>query len=67
MGYLHYSTLYDKYYRILDGSTQVNASEINSMSVPDRNSLKELGNKIIQTNNLTTQYCDKILGDLIYE
>ena len=61
------STLYDKYYRILDGSTQVNASEINSMPVPDRNSLKELGTKIIQSNNLTTQYCDKILGDLIYE
>ena len=59
------STLYDRYYRILDGSTQVNASEINSMPVPDRNSLKHLGNKIIHSSNLTTQYCDKILGELI--
>jgi len=60
------STLYDKYYRILDGSTQVNASEINSMPVPDRDSLKYLGDKIIQSSNLTTHYCDKILGELIY-
>lgn len=59
------STLYDTYYRILDGSTQVNASEINSMPVPDRNSLKKLGNKIIHSSNLTTNYCDKILGELI--
>lgn len=61
------STLYDKYYRILDGSTQVNANEINSMPVPDRNSLKQLGDKIIHANNLTTNYCDKILGELINE
>ncbi|WP_298500853.1 Eco57I restriction-modification methylase domain-containing protein [uncultured Methanobrevibacter sp.] len=60
------STLYDKYYRILDGSTQVNANEINSMPVPDRNSLKQLGDKIIHSNNLTTYYCDKILGELIH-
>ena len=60
------STIYDMYYRILDGSTQVNASEINSMPVPDRNSLKQLGNKIIHSSNLTTPYCDKILGELIY-
>ena len=29
------STLYDEYYRILNGSTQVNSTEINSMPVPD--------------------------------
>lgn len=28
------STLYDSYYRILNGSTQVNSTEINSMPVP---------------------------------
>lgn len=60
------STLYDSYYRILDGSTQVNAREINSMPVPDRDSLKGLGNRIIHSRNMTTAYCDKILGELIY-
>ena len=29
------STIYDKYYRILNGSTQVNSTEINAMPVPD--------------------------------
>lgn len=61
------STLYDKYYRILNGSTQVNATEINSMPVPDRDSLKQLGNKLINSNILTTDICDKILGELINE
>ena len=66
MGYLHYSTLYDKYYRILDGSTQVNAGEINSIPVPGRSSLKQLGDKIINSNDFTTDNCDKLLGELIH-
>lgn len=60
------SSLYDQYYRILDGSTQVNAGEINSMPVPDRNSLKQLGDKFISSNNFTTESCDKLLGELIH-
>lgn len=29
------STIYDEYYRILNGSTQVNSTEINNMPVPE--------------------------------
>ena len=36
------STLYDEYYRILNGSTQVNSTEINSMPVPDLECVQEL-------------------------
>ena len=60
------STLYDMYYRILDGSTQVNAGEINSIPVPGRSSLKQLGDKIINSNDFTTDNCDKLLGELIH-
>ena len=59
------STLYDKYYRILNGSTQVNASEINSMHVPNRDDLEKIGYKLINCNNMSTKICDELLGDLI--
>lgn len=37
------STIYDKYYRILNGSTQVNSTEINNIPLPSINILKSLG------------------------
>ena len=59
------STLYDDYYRILNGSTQVNASEINSMHIPNRTILKELGNKLLISDDLSTEYCDKLLKEIL--
>lgn len=35
------SSLYDNYYRILNGSTQVNSTEINQIPIPERKSLKK--------------------------
>ena len=58
------STLYDVYYRVLDGSTQVNATEINSMHVPDRGVLKGLGDNLLKSNDLSTSNCDKLLMGL---
>ena len=55
------STLYDKYYRILNGSTQVNSTEINSMPVPDLVSIQEMGRKLMKTMDLTEKNCDLIL------
>lgn len=34
------STLYDCYYRILNGSTQVNSTEVNSMPVPSMDKMR---------------------------
>lgn len=55
------STLYDKYYRILNGSTQVNSTEINSMPVPDRESIQEMGRRLMKTKDLSEQNCNLIL------
>ena len=55
------STLYDVYYRILNGSTQVNSTEINSMPVPDRESIQEMGRKLMKTKDLSEKNCDMIL------
>jgi len=54
------STLYDKYYRILNGSTQVNSTEINRMPVPPKNTIIAMG-KEIQGLSLSEENCNKIL------
>lgn len=55
------STLYDLYYRILNGSTQVNSTEINSMPVPDKHTILEMG-KELRGNELSTEVCDRIVS-----
>jgi len=59
------STLYDMYYRILNGSTQVNASEINTIPVPARKDLERMGQKLIEYKDYSTDSCDRILGKAI--
>ena len=54
------SSLYDDYYRILNGSTQVNSTEINQMPVPDRTIIEEMGRELIQMD-LSVCSCDKII------
>lgn len=59
------STLYDCYYRILNGSTQVNSTEVNSMPVPPMNIIEEMGNELIQTRDMSEESCDNILRSYI--
>lgn len=55
------STLYDEYYRILNGSTQVNSTEINAMPVPALDIIQEMGRKIMKSNDMSEESCDRIL------
>lgn len=57
------STLYDKYYRILNGSTQVNSTEINSMPMPDKECIQEMGRELMKTKDLSEKNCDLILEE----
>ncbi len=61
------STIYDLYYRILNGSTQVNSTEINSMPVPPLEQIEMLGKELIIANDLTVETCDNILEGLLNE
>ena len=61
------STLYDCYYRILNGSTQVNSTEINSMPVPPLESIERMGKELIKSRDMTEPGCDQILRSFIYE
>lgn len=57
------STIYDSYYRILNGSTQVNSTEINSMPVPNLEVIQEIGRKLLKSKDLSEQTCNKILEE----
>lgn len=59
------STIYDTYYRILNGSTQVNSTEINNMLIPSKENIIELGKLLIEINEFTTKICDEILGRIL--
>ena len=61
------STLYDYYYRILNGSTQVNSTEINSMPVPPINIIEAMGKELIRLRDMSEKVCDQILRSFIYE
>lgn len=58
---LFHSTLYDCYYRILNGSTQVNSTEVNSMPVPPMCTIEAMGKDLIQVRDMSVASCDKIL------
>ena len=61
------STLFDMYYRILNGSTQVNSTEINSIPVPPKSMIQRIGKMVMDSNDLSTDNCDKIVLEVAYE
>ena len=58
------STLYDTYYRILNGSTQVNSTEINKMPVPDIDCIAAMGRELMG-KELTVLNCNIIIEQWI--
>ena len=60
------STLYDNYYRILNGSTQVNATEINSMPIPPLSYIENMGRELIKLKDMSEKNCNEILGRFMY-
>ena len=55
------STFYDCYYRILNGSTQVNSTEVNSMPMPPMNIIEAMGKQLISVRDMSENTCDTIL------
>ena len=61
------SSYYDDYYRILNGSTQVNATEFNTICTPSSNKIAEMGAMSYRYPKLDTKTCDAILNTLLNE
>ena len=59
------STFYDCYYRILNGSTQVNSTEINAMPVPPMSIIEAMGKELIRVRDMSEESCDNILRSYI--
>ncbi len=55
------STLYDEYYKILNGSTQVNSTEINAMPLPDLESIQEVSRTLMKSKAMSESKCNMIL------
>ena len=60
------STLYDIYYRILNGSTQVNSTEVNTMPMPALETIEAMGKQLIANKDLSVAHCNQILNSHIY-
>lgn len=58
------STILDKYYRIVNGSTQVNATETNLIPLPGLEQIKLIGSKLYKEKDTSADTCDKII-DLV--
>ena len=55
------SFLYDSYYRILNGSTQVNSTEFNTIPVPSLEIIEKIGIDLLKSGNYDEETCDNIL------
>ncbi len=58
------SELFDNYFQIFNGNVNVSASELREMRFPPLNLIKEIGNKIILTNDYSMNNVNGIVNEL---
>lgn len=56
------STLMDRYFRCISGNTQVNATEIRLLKLPERDIIKSLGEAYLQKSNTDQMEIDSMVG-----
>lgn len=59
------TSILDVYYRIMNGNTQVNATEVNAIPLPDLDTIKRIGRELLTKENMSTQTCDTIIDGII--
>ena len=57
------SSYLDRYFRVLNGSTQVNATEINAIPFPQIEYIRSMGTRAMQHSDLDESICDLIIED----
>lgn len=58
------SDLFDNYFRTFNGNVNVSATELRSMAFPALESIKEIGNKIILSNDYAVENVNKIVNEI---
>lgn len=61
------SAIVDRYFRIVNGNTQVNAAEIRTLPLPPLNEIKEIGRKVGQLDKLTPEQADNIIFSVLWQ
>jgi adenine-specific DNA-methyltransferase len=59
------SELFDSYFRILNGNTQVSATELRSTPLPDQDVLTEIGRLITKAKERTHDVIDAVVNEII--
>lgn len=57
------SRLFDDYFRILNGNVNVSATEIRDMPLPPLETIQEIGDHIIATNDYTVDKIDEVVNE----
>jgi len=61
------SSLYDRYFRLLSGSTQVNATEMRTIKFPPLNLVEVLGKHVVRTLPLSETELDMRVSEMLTE
>lgn len=57
------SRLFDVYFRIFNGNVNVSATELREMALPPLDIIKEIGEKIIMSNDFSVENANRIVND----
>jgi adenine-specific DNA-methyltransferase len=55
------STLFDSFFRIFNGNVNVSATELREIPLPELETIKEIGNNIILSNDFSVENTNKIV------
>ena len=59
------SDVYERYYRITTASSQVNASELSTLPLPDAATIRAMGSKVLMTRQLGDKVCNIVLREAL--
>lgn len=60
------SGYFEEYYSLINGTHTINVSDFNNIKFPDLNTIKFIGNKIMELNKFDKDTCSYILDEFIF-
>ena len=57
------SSLFDTYFRIFNGNVNVSATELREMSLPPLETIQEIGDNIILSNDFSVEFANSIVSE----